>query len=169
MNVKDEATRVQDASGELFQQVDTLTKRAMIDNNSTNPSSNIYLALNSAVVGLRLAAILLGNHGDYNRERDDDATFDAAVDRAVNPVSLLVAALTLARSAKPIPDGVKMDFSPAQIVAAMAAAEKILGVPIEPHLDPNMVKAVRRQAETPAPWDVVTQPQEDAERPRFLN
>lgn len=64
-------------------------------------------------------------------------------------VGTLVACLLVARCARPDPEnkGIDFEFGPGHILAAIRAAELIVGHSIEDELTPAMVRAVKKQPE----------------------
>lgn len=106
---------------------------------------HLYVATMAIAAAIQIAGKLMTMpEGD----REDEKVQNWAT-KPLSRVGTLVACLLVARCAKPDPEdrGIDFEFGPKHILAAIKAAEQIVGHSIDSELTPAMVRAARREAE----------------------
>lgn len=130
----------------LFQ---VLTEIHEVDGNGTN---YLYAACMAAAPALDYIAKAIANGGEDER---DNGHIKA---RNANKETALVAGLLLARCIKPTENGITMDFSPRNVMAAVEAAKLVSGdAEIEKHISPPLLRQygsyVKEENQTLGYWD----------------
>jgi len=135
----------QDMGQKVYETTDQLTHAALshlLMDGVNDRTSAMYVSLMSAAPAVRFVSSLIG------KERT----------RETSKELILVTALILGRMVQPDGDGVRVDFTPRNVLAAVEAAKKLVDNPaIAELLDPNMVRSftesVQEKGETLGYWD----------------
>jgi len=129
----------EDTGGKIYNAIQAITLAAMASNMKGNPVEALQVGVSAVAGAIAGIAAIIGQ-----REGIDSDSSEEEQASTVNTVSTLVAALLVAKATQNETKVLKMELNPIVYLAAINAAQNILGRDIDKQLNPGLVGAARR-------------------------